>query len=61
MCIRNHAGQNAIDVRKVCELRMLDPEIPIAVGVFAPMATPSWRVEAFDATTSSEKCETCEE
>ena len=34
MCIRNNAGQSAIDVRRTQELRMLDARIPLAVVVF---------------------------
>ena len=38
MCIRNYAGQSAIDVRKTEELRMLDSNLPVAVVVFKPSA-----------------------
>ena len=31
MCIRNNAGQSAIDVRKTEELRMLDSNFPVAI------------------------------
>jgi ankyrin repeat protein len=31
MCIHNHAGQSAIDVRKTGELRMFDANIPLAL------------------------------
>lgn len=39
MCIRNYAGQSAIDVRKEQKLRMLDEAMPFAVGVFDPSTT----------------------
>lgn len=61
MCIRNHAGQSAIDVRKDLKLRMLDAALPIAVGVFDPSATPRWRIEEVGASAPSDKCEACEE
>ena len=60
MCIRNHAGQSAIDVRKEQKLRMLDEAIPLAVGVFDPSATPTWQIEPVGASAPSEKCEACE-
>ena len=60
MCIRNHAGQNAIDVRKNEELRMLDSSLPIAVVVFKPSATPHMTIEKLSAVAPSEKCKVCE-
>jgi ankyrin repeat protein len=59
MCIHNHAGQSAIDVRKTGELRMFDANIPLAVVVFKPSATPPLRIEAVDASPPSDKCEEC--
>ena len=32
MCIRNNAGQSAIDVRRTQELRMLDAQLPVAAA-----------------------------
>ena len=61
MCVRNHAGQSAIDVRKEQKLRMLDEAMPFAVGVFDPSATPAWCIEAIGASAPSAKCEACEE
>ena len=60
MCIRNHAGQNAIEVRNEQKLRMLDKEIPFAVAVFVPSETPTFRIEAVGASAPSAKCEACE-
>ena len=45
MCIRNYAGQSAIDVRKTEELHMLASNLPVAVVVFKPSATPTMRIE----------------
>ena len=45
MCIRNYAGQNAIDVRKTEVLHILSSELPVAVVVFNPSATPTMRIE----------------
>ena len=50
MCIRNHAGQSAIDVRKEHNLRMIDEAMPFAVGVFDPSATPMWHIETVGAS-----------
>ena len=61
MCIRNHAGQSAIDVRKEQKLRMFDEALPLLVGVFNPSTTPTWQIEAIGASAPSEKCETCEQ
>eukprot|EP00966_Prymnesium_polylepis_P213354 4941299-Prymnesium_polylepis.2 len=44
MCIRNEAGQSAIDVRRTLELRMLDPRQPVAVVVFKPSVEPAMRI-----------------
>ena len=60
MCIRNHAGQSAIDVRKTEELRMLDSKLPVAVVVFKPSATPSMTIEKLSAAAPSARCEECE-
>ena len=60
MCIRNYAGQNAIDVRKTEELRLLDPKLPIAVVVFNPSASPTMRVEMVSESAPSARCERCE-
>ena len=60
MCVRNHAGQSAIDVRRAQELRMLDPQLPVAVVVFKPSATPDMRVEAVGASPPSVQCAECE-
>ena len=51
MCIRNYAGQSAIDVRKTEELRMLSSDLPIAVVVYRPYATEDMRmrIEAISA------------
>ena len=46
MCIRNYAGQSAIDVRKTEELHMLASNLPVAVVVFKPSATPTMRIES---------------
>ena len=46
MCIRNYAGQNAIDVRKTEELHMLASNLPVAVVVFMPSATPTMRIHS---------------
>ena len=61
MCIRNHAGQSAIDVRKEQKLRMIDEAMPFAVGVFNPSTTPMWHVEAVDTAAACDKCEACEQ
>ena len=61
MCIRNHAGQSAIDVRKEQKLRMFDKAMPFAVGVFDPSATPMWQIEAVGASAPSKRCEACEQ
>ena len=53
MCIRNHAGQSAIDVRKEQNLRMIDEAMPFAVGVFDPSTTPTWQIEAIDTSVPS--------
>ena len=53
MCIRNHAGQSAIDVRKEQKLRMIDEAMPFAVGVFDPSTTPTWQIEAIDTSVPS--------
>ena len=45
----NYAGQNAIDVRKTEELYMLSSDLPIAVFVFKPSATPTMRIEKISA------------
>ena len=60
MCIRNYAGQNAIDVRKAAALRMRDPSVPFAVVVFTPSATPSMSIERVSASAPSAQCEACE-
>ena len=60
MCIRNHAGQSAIDVRRTEELRMLDSNLPVAVVVFKPSVTPSMTIEKLSATAPSAQCEACE-
>ena len=60
MCIRNNAGQSAIDVRRTQELRMLDARIPLAVVVFKPSAEPDMRIEPVDASPPSAQCAECE-
>ena len=60
MCIRNHAGQSAIHVRRAQELRMLDPRLPVAVVVFKSSVTPDMRVEAVGASPPSVQCAECE-
>ena len=60
MCIRNYAGQNAIDVRKTEELHMLASNLPVAVVVFNPSATPTMRIENIGVTAHSARCEECE-
>ena len=62
MCIRNYAGQSAIDVRKTEELRMLSSDLPIAVVVYRPYATEDMRmrIEAISAQSPSVRCEVCE-
>ena len=60
MCIRNYAGQNAIDVRKTNELRLLDPNVPHAVVVFNPSVALTMRVEAVSDSAVSAPCEQCE-
>ena len=60
MCIRNYAGQNAIDVRKTEELHMLSSEIPVAVVVFNPSATPTMRIEKIGNSAPSARCEECQ-
>jgi len=60
MCIRNYAGQNAIDVRKTEELHMLASNLPIAVVVFNPSATPTMRIESVGDVAQSAQCEECE-
>ena len=54
---RNYAGQNAIDVRKTEELHMLSSELPIAVVVFNPSATPTMRIEKIGIAAKSARCE----
>ena len=60
MCIRNYAGQSAIDVRKTEELHMLASNLPVAVVVFKPSATPTMRIEKIGVTAHSARCEECE-
>ena len=60
MCIRNHAGQSAIDVRRSLELRMLDLREPVAVVVFKPSAEPDMRIEPVGASPPSVQCAECE-
>ena len=62
MCIRNYAGQSALDVHKAEELRMLSSDLPIAVVVYRPYAAPDMRmcVEAISAQSASARCEVCE-
>ena len=62
MCIRNYAGQSAIDVRKTEELRMLSSDLPIAVVVYRPYATEDMRmcIEAISTQSPSVRCEVCE-
>ena len=60
MCIRNHAGQSAIDVRRSLELRMLDLKEPVAVVVFKPSAEPDMRIEPVGASPPSVQCAECE-
>ena len=63
MCIRKYAvvaDQNAIDVRKTEELRLLDPKLPIAVVVFNPSASPTMQVEMVSESAPSARCERCE-
>ena len=60
MCIRNYAGQSAIDVRKTEELHMLASNLPVAVVVFKPSATPTMRIENIGVTAHSARCEECE-
>ena len=60
MCIRNYAGQNAIDVRKTQELRMLSSELPIATVVYTPYTTPTMRIEHISTVAPSARCEECE-
>ena len=59
MCIRNNAGQSAIDVRRTQELRMIDAQLPVAVVVFKPSAEPDMRIEAIGASPPSAKCAEC--
>ena len=60
MCIRNYAGQNAIDVRRTQELRMLSSELPIATVVYTPYTTPTMRIEHISTVAPSARCEECE-
>ena len=60
MCIRNYAGQSAIDVRKTEELHMLASNLPVAVVVFKPSATPTMRIEKIGITAQSARCDECE-
>ena len=60
MCICNYAGQSAIDVRKTEELHMLASNLPVAVAVFKPSATPTMRIENIGVTAHSARCEECE-
>ena len=59
-CIRNTAGQSAIDVRRTQELRMLDAQLPMAVVVFKPSAEPDMRVEPVGVSHPSAQCVECE-
>eukprot|EP00966_Prymnesium_polylepis_P057044 1321275-Prymnesium_polylepis.1 len=60
MCIRNNAGQSAIDVRRTQELRMLDAQMPVAVVVFKPSAEPDMRIELTGDSLPSAQCVECE-
>ena len=61
MCIRNYAGQNAIDVRKTEELHMLSSELPVAVvGVQSIGHTYTMRIENVGNSAPSARCEECE-
>ena len=60
MCIRNNAGQSAIDVRRTQELRMLDARLPVAVVVFKPSAEPDMRIEPVGVSPPSAQCVECE-
>ena len=60
MCIRNHAGQSAIDVRRAQELGMFDPRLPVAVVVFKPSVEPAMRIESVGASPPSVQCAECE-
>ena len=60
MCIRNYAGQNAVDVRKTNELRMLDANLPVAVVVFNPSTSLKMRFEKVGNSAPSARCEECE-
>ena len=60
MCIRNYAGQNAIDVRKTEELHMLASDLPVAVVVFKPSATPAKRIEKIGNSAPSARYEECQ-
>ena len=60
MCIRNNAGQSAIDVRRTQELRMLDAQLPVAVVVFKPSAEPDMRIEPVGVSPPSAQCVECE-
>ena len=60
MCIRNYAGQNALDVLKTEELRVLNPDEPFAVVVYKPSATPTMRIEGVGNSARSERCSDCE-
>ena len=60
MCIRDYAGQSAIDVRKKAELHMLSSELPIATVVYNPAATPTMRIEMVADSAPSAQCEECE-
>ena len=53
-------NQNAIDVRKTKELRMLDANLPIAIVVFSPSATLKMRIEKVGNSAPSARCEECE-
>ena len=57
MCIRNYAGQNAIDVRNTEELHMLSSELPVAVVVFKPSTTPTMRIEKIGNSAPSARCD----
>lgn len=61
MCIRNYAGQSAIDVHKTAEIRMLDPNEPYAVVVYNPYSTSTpYRIEKVSNSAPSARCEECE-
>ena len=60
MCIRNYAGQNAIDVRKTQELHMLSSQLPIATVVYTPYTAPTMRVQKVSQVARSARCEECE-